>query len=993
MIAAATIGAAQVSLAKSSNPWAEQAWDYYDAIGELRYASNWLGNALSRATLYVAKTPDQGGQPERVEDDEAQQALYALAGGLAGQSEMLKAFGIHLTIAGDCYLVGFNDPKTKVQRWVVRSPEEVNAYPGTVIIKIDGTTLTLPEDDVALIRIWRPHPRRSWEADSPTRGVLPVLYELERLTQMVAAQANSRLAGAGLLIIPAEFDFPTPPGYPGDADSNPQVSKLQSFVNRLGHAMITPVTDRSDPNSVVPVIVTAPGDQIGNVKLIQFWTPLDGQAIELRKEAIRRFALGMDMPPEILLGMGGTNHWCTLPDVEIMTDSGWRTYDQLVPGDLTLTLNHETGLSEWQPVLAVNTWEVTGEDMIRIEGRRHRSVTTAAHRWPILSGRPAKRGRDWITSGEIMHAAREDGDATQRQDYFILAAPHAGLPADAKYSDALVEMVAWYYTEGTKGIRAGRNTPKVVIHQSAAVNQANCARIERALHSLFGPASDKLDKGGRYASDAGVKRWQQANSLRSEGLSVREIAATLGVSDVSVYTYLSQAPKIRDERPRWRITQRGDMNHYILNAAAAEVILAHAPQRIVSREFIRELTYAQLELFLDVSVRGDGHYMHGKTPVFSQKDPAANDAFELAAILAGKSPTRNWHTSTGLTANGPAEKTVETVIVSEQTTFAPRGRSFSTEKYTGTIWCPTTPNGTWLARHEGRVFYTGNSGWQIDEAAIKLHIEPLLSLVCDALTVGFLQPLLGDDTDRMIWFDTTELVQRPNRAPDAFQLHDRYLLSDENLVKETGFTKEQMPTDEEKNDRQLRKMVDAGGAGMAEQASISLGIFEAAPEEPAPQDNLPAEQAPPAEVPAQTPAEGTPENPGPPAGGAPSQTASAAPASAGIGGPLVLLTPVLVAHALDYLGKRWLKGQPRGAYPKGLETHRIHEAIPVPEDRIDGLLQGAFDALRGSAPDTVIDAVTAYVREIAITGRSYDPQKLIAGLSGAVPSRNGHLRP
>lgn len=594
MIAAATIGAAQVSLAKNNNPWAEQAWDYYDAIGELRYASNWLGNALSRATLYIARTPEQGGQPERVEDSEAQETLYALAGGLAGQSEMLKAFGVHLTIAGDCYLVGFNDPKTKVQRWVVRSPEEVNAYTGTVVLKIDGSVLTLPEADVALVRIWRPHPRRSWEADSPTRGVLPVLYELERLTQMVAAQANSRLAGAGLLIIPAEFDFPTPPGYPGDGESNPQVSKLQSFVNRLGHAMITPVSDRSDPNSVVPVIVTAPGDQIGNVKLIQFWTPLDGQAIELRKEAIRRFALGMDMPPEILLGMGGTNHW---------------------------------------------------------------------------------------------------------------------------------------------------------------------------------------------------------------------------------------------------------------------------------------------------------------------------------------------------------------------------------------------------------------SGWQIDEAAIKLHIEPLLSLVCDALTVGFLHPLLGEDTDLMIWFDTTELVQRPNRAPDAFQLHDRLLLSDEDLVKETGFTQEQMPDDEEKNTRQLRKMVDAGGAGMAEQAAISLGIFDAAPEEPALAEEPPApeqaasEEPAPAEAP---PAEGTAENPGPPAGG-PEQAstiASAAPVT-----NLAFLAPVLVAHALDYLGKRWLKGQPRGMYPRGLEARRIHEVIPVPEDRIDTLLAGAFDALRGSAPEHVLDAVTSYVREIAIAGRAYDPQKLVAGLTAAAaPSRNGHGR-
>lgn len=601
VIAAATIGAGQIGIAKRANAWAEQAWDYYDAIGELRFSANWLGNALSRATLFIAKSPEPGGQPESSDDEQANEALSALAGGMAGQAEMLKAFGVHLTVAGDCYLIGFNDPKTSEQRWVVRAPEEVNAYTGTVDVRMLGGNLSLPEADVAVIRIWRPHPRYSWEADSPTRGVLPILHELERLTQMILAQANSRLAGAGLLLIPAEFDFPTPAGFPGDGDPdtpNPQVSKVQSFVNRLGHAMMAPVTDRSDPSSVVPVVVTAPGDQIGNAKLIQFWTGLDAQAIELRKEAVRRFALGMDMPPEVLLGLTAANHW---------------------------------------------------------------------------------------------------------------------------------------------------------------------------------------------------------------------------------------------------------------------------------------------------------------------------------------------------------------------------------------------------------------SAWAIDEAAVKIHIEPLLGLICDALTVGFLRPLLGEDSDLIVWYDTTELVQRPNRAPDAFQLYALNLINDEAMRKETGFTEDDKPSEEELNNKQLRNMVSAGGATLAEQASISLGIFEAAP---APEQAPPPEEE---EPPSgeildiaegeeeETPAEGTPENPGAPGGGPEASGATLARTASAekTAVDLVTLTPVLVAHALDYVGKRWLKGQPRGAYPKGLKACRIHERIPVPADKIDALLAGAFDSLRGSAPDHVLDAVTGYVRHLCVEGQEHRPEQLTAALCGIRARSNG----
>jgi hypothetical protein len=61
-------------------------------------------------------------------------------------------------------------------------------------------------------------------------------------------------------------------------------------------------------------------DAIDKAKLMTFWSQLDAESKALRQEAIHRFALGMDLPPEQVLGMssnggtgGGTSngvsHW------------------------------------------------------------------------------------------------------------------------------------------------------------------------------------------------------------------------------------------------------------------------------------------------------------------------------------------------------------------------------------------------------------------------------------------------------------------------------------------------------------------------------------------------------------------------------------------------------------------------------------------------------------------------------------------------------------
>lgn len=287
---------------KKAPPWYTQAWNFYDTIGEYRYACNWVGNLLSRAILEVWENG------EVTKDEHAIAAMEAFFGGPEGQREFLRQSGTHLTVPGDYYIVG-EDMGEAPDKWSVVSASRISSTGGdNPIWKVGKDEL----DDPLVIRIWRPHPNDQEKSDSPSRAVLPVLSELFDLTKYVASQVSSRLAGAGIFAIPNEMTFGSVRSQVqnGDATDNQNVNTgLNAFLIELYESMAAALDTPEDPASRVPVLLAGPGEYLDKLRHITFATELDKQTKTLRDEAIRRLALGMDMPPEILTGTGDMNHW------------------------------------------------------------------------------------------------------------------------------------------------------------------------------------------------------------------------------------------------------------------------------------------------------------------------------------------------------------------------------------------------------------------------------------------------------------------------------------------------------------------------------------------------------------------------------------------------------------------------------------------------------------------------------------------------------------
>jgi hypothetical protein len=295
--------------------WQLECYRHYAICGEARFAATFFGNALSRANLTVSKPSKDG--PKVQTTGTAFDLLAELFAGKDGQAQMLKGIGTHLTIAGECYLVGrvINGEDT----WEVVSILEmkVNGSKWSIAYGDGMLDVILSEKDV-VIRIWTPDPSRRIEADSPFKSLLPILSEIEWLTRHIFAQVSSRLAGAGILFLPQEMTFPPPP----EVDGKPAevANEADGFMLTLADNILEPIEKPESPAAKVPIIVTAPGEHIDKAKLMHFWSELDSETKGLRQEAISRFADGMDLPREQVMGMssnsgtgGGTSngvsHW------------------------------------------------------------------------------------------------------------------------------------------------------------------------------------------------------------------------------------------------------------------------------------------------------------------------------------------------------------------------------------------------------------------------------------------------------------------------------------------------------------------------------------------------------------------------------------------------------------------------------------------------------------------------------------------------------------
>lgn len=298
--AASEVRRPESSLMRTPDSWQYEVWDFYDSLGEFNYGVTWKANMMSRVRLRAAKLSKDNDEPEIVDTGLAAELMMKLSGGVGGQSQLMRMLTFQLDLPGEGYLIG--EEIDGVETWSVRSMEEVRAMHGKYEVVSERTpNLTWRElNGMKPIRVWRPHPRYFHIADSPARAARSIMRELELVNRHIQAQYLSRLASAGVVVFPDEITFPVREEFAEAADPF-----MAEWIEIAAEGIKTP----GAASAVVPIPMRVPGEYVDKVKYLDFTLKIDEKIIEKRDSAIKRLATKLDLPAEILLGMGDVNHW------------------------------------------------------------------------------------------------------------------------------------------------------------------------------------------------------------------------------------------------------------------------------------------------------------------------------------------------------------------------------------------------------------------------------------------------------------------------------------------------------------------------------------------------------------------------------------------------------------------------------------------------------------------------------------------------------------
>ena len=255
---------------------------------------------------------------------------------------------------------------------------------------------------------------------------------------------------------------------------------------------------------------------------------------------------------------------CFSMDTEALTRRGWKHAEEILLTDEILTIDPQTREMKWSHPLAVNIYDYEGE-MVKWSGRGNQygrrldAMTTPNHRWL-----GELNGESMVVHSEF---------ANEFEGELITA---GGVPLAfsdfPKWSDELVETVAWYVCDGSDHVN------------------------KQGYHSvhLSGKKPHKVAAWRRLA-----KWWSEEGATWDEGKQTKS----------------GQTP-------------------FYLGKGVVTALEQVAPQKQITPEFLCSLTYTQARFFHETLLAADG-YVRANSPRWTQVDEGRCSSFQMLTAMLG----------------------------------------------------------------------------------------------------------------------------------------------------------------------------------------------------------------------------------------------------------------------------------------------------------------------------------------------------------------------
>lgn len=353
---------------------------------------------------------------------------------------------------------------------------------------------------------------------------------------------------------------------------------------------------------------------------------------------------------------------CFDEETEILTPTGWKKHQELLPGQKVMTLNRDTGYLEYNTVEQVHRY-TDYKELLHCSGKSYDFMVTPEHGLWTCSGLSGS-GRANPYKEET--AKEAEGKLRIMRCSGLMSPDAPGLPLN----DAQIGFLAWLMAEGSLSCDGKGAINSIRIAQSDAPD----GRLRALLECVDGSGlnwtmSRRYIAGVEEKCKDGTSVTHNYNAYRVTIDQAREAAAW-------ITQYLSSEKDVHGAL--WGMNSQ------------------------------------QAAVFIRNYMRADGHVYRSDTGQLATTRKSYADLLHGLLVKAGMRGTLSYRESKGQ----------YTISVTKRTEVTVKKERWSRVPYSGVVWCVSVPNGTLVVRRRGKHLITLNTHkLLVVEPAPKLLIE------------------------------------------------------------------------------------------------------------------------------------------------------------------------------------------------------------------------------------------------------------------------------